>query len=243
MIELKNVCKTFYEKPVLKQINMKIEPGDFTIVVGGNGAGKSTLLNLIAGTLLGDTGQVIFENKNISQWPSYRRAINIARVFQDPMLGSASKLTVFENMVLAAKRGKPRRLCFPRRSRYQNKFSLELKKLNTGLEKHLDTKIGLLSGGQRQAVTLVMAAMLRPKLLLLDEHTAALDPRSAEKIMNLTAEVIEQNQLSAFMVTHNLEHALKFGNRLIMMEHGRVKLDLCAEQKNQLTLANLREHF
>ena len=248
MLEVKNIYKTFNpgtvnEKHALNGVSLKLKEGDFVTVIGSNGAGKSTLLNAIAGLWMIDSGSNCIDGNDITRLPDYKRARYIGRVFQDPMQGSAATMQIEENMALAARRGKKRTLrkgiCQSEREKYREM----LKKLNLGLEERLTSKVGLLSGGQRQALTLLMATMEKPRLLLLDEHTAALDPKTAAKVLELTEKLVNENHLTTFMVTHNMRDALKYGNRLIMMCDGKIIFDVEGEEKKKLEVKDLLEKF
>lgn len=248
MLEVKNIYKTFNpgtvnEKHALNGVSLKLKEGDFVTVIGSNGAGKSTLLNAIAGLWMIDSGSICIDGNDITRLPDYKRARYIGRVFQDPMQGSAATMQIEENMALAARRGKKRTLrkgiCQSEREKYREM----LKELNLGLEERLTSKVGLLSGGQRQALTLLMATMEKPRLLLLDEHTAALDPKTAAKVLELTQKLVNENHLTTFMVTHNMRDALKYGNRLIMMCDGKIIFDVEGEEKKKLEVKDLLEKF
>ena len=248
MLEVKNIYKTFNpgtvnEKHALNGVSLKLKEGDFVTVIGSNGAGKSTLLNAIAGLWMIDSGSICIDGNDITRVPDYKRARYIGRVFQDPMQGSAATMQIEENMALAARRGKKRTLrkgiCQSEREKYREM----LKELNLGLEERLTSKVGLLSGGQRQALTLLMATMEKPRLLLLDEHTAALDPKTAAKVLELTEKLVNENHLTTFMVTHNMRDALKYGNRLIMMCDGKIIFDVEGEEKKKLEVKDLLEKF
>ena len=248
MLEIRNVHKTFNpgtinEKHALNGVSLKLKEGDFVTVIGSNGAGKSTLLNAIAGLWMIDSGSICIDGNDITRLPDYKRARYIGRVFQDPMQGSAATMQIEENMALAARRGKKRTLrkgiCQSEREKYREM----LKELNLGLEERLTSKVGLLSGGQRQALTLLMATMEKPRLLLLDEHTAALDPKTAAKVLELTEKLVNENHLTTFMVTHNMRDALKYGNRLIMMCDGKIIFDVEGEEKKKLEVKDLLEKF
>ncbi len=248
MLEIRNLVKIFNEgtvneKVALNGINLSLDEGDFVTVIGGNGAGKSTMLNAIAGTFFADEGEILIDGVDITHLPEHKRAKFLGRVFQDPMMGTAADMWIEENMALALRRGKNRGLGWSikrgERQRYKELLSL----LDLGLEDRLSTKAGLLSGGQRQALTLLMATMQKPKLLLLDEHTAALDPKTAEKVLNITDKLISENGLTAVMVTHNMRDAIAHGNRLIMMNQGQIVLDVSGEEKRKLTVEALLEKF
>ncbi|WP_022820303.1 ABC transporter ATP-binding protein [Fusobacterium russii] len=245
-IELKNINKTFHSETdeayhALKNINLTIKSGDFITIVGGNGAGKSTLLNAIAGTLTIDSGSIIINNKDITKTKEYERAAFISRVFQNPLDGTAPRMTVAENMSLALRRGKKRNLSSGIKKEELQFFEENLKSLNLGLENRLNTEIGLLSGGQRQAISLLMATMKNPELVLLDEHTAALDPKTQKNIMKLTEKKIKEKKLTAFMITHNLQDALEYGNRLIVMHYGEIVKDISNDEKKSMTIQKLYE--
>ena len=248
MLEIKNIRKTFNpgsinEKVALGGVSLKLNDGDFVTVIGGNGAGKSTLLNAIAGTWLVDEGSIFVDGEDITKLSEVKRAKFLGRVFQDPMMGTAGNMQIEENMALAARRGRKRGLAWQISPSEREAFKKELKKLNLGLEDRLTTKAGLLSGGQRQALTLLMATLQKPKLLLLDEHTAALDPKTAKTVLDLTVELVEENHLTTFMVTHNMKDALRLGNRLIMMNEGKIILDASGEEKKKLEVKDLLELF
>ena len=245
---LKNVSKTFNpgtitEKKALVDINLTIEDGDFITVIGGNGAGKSTLLNLIAGVHQCDGGTIFLDGMNMTGMKEHLRARYLSRVFQDPMMGTAANMEIEENLAMAFRRGKKRGLGWginpDERGIYKEKLAL----LGLGLENRMHSKVGLLSGGQRQAITLLMATLQKPSLLLLDEHTAALDPKTARKVLELTETFIQQDKLTAFMVTHNMRDAIHFGNRLIMMSEGHVVYDVRGEEKKALQVADLLKKF
>ncbi len=248
MLEIKNVYKTFNagtvnKKCALDGINLTLNDGDFVTVIGGNGAGKSTLLNMIAGVYPVDCGSIIIDGSDVTKLPEYKRAKFLGRVFQDPMMGTASEMWIEENMALASRRGQRRGLKWAIGKHERAQFKEMLSELELGLEDRLSTKVGLLSGGQRQALTLLMAVMKKPKLLLLDEHTAALDPKTAAKVLALSDKFIEEEHLTAMMVTHNMKDAIAHGNRLIMMNNGRIILDVSGEEKKKLTVEYLLEAF
>lgn len=248
MLELKNISKTFNpgtinEKQALDKISLTLKDGDFVTVIGGNGAGKSTMLNAIAGVWPVDTGSIVIDGKNVTGLPDYKRAGLIGRVFQDPMTGTAATMQIDENMALAARRGKRRGLGWGVTNEERGRYREMLKTLNLGLEYRLTAKVGLLSGGQRQALTLLMATMQKPKLLLLDEHTAALDPKTAEKVLDATDRIVNRDHLTTLMVTHNMKDAIAHGNRLIMMNEGHIILDIGGEEKKNLTVENLLHQF
>ena len=248
MLDLINVKKTFNpktvnEKVALAGVNLHLNDGDFVTVIGGNGAGKSTTLNAIAGVWPIDEGQIIIDGMDITSLSEHRRAAWLGRVFQDPMTGTAATMQIEENLALAARRGEKRTLRAGITRAEREEYREKLKTLGLGLEDRMTSKVGLLSGGQRQALTLLMATLKKPKLLLLDEHTAALDPRTAEKVLTLSKQIIEENNLMTMMVTHNMRDAIAYGNRLIMMHEGRVILDIAGEEKKKLTVENLLEQF
>ena len=248
MLEIKNVSKTFNpgtitEKRALHNVNLKIENGDFVTVIGGNGAGKSTLLNLIAGVHFTDSGSITLDGVDMTRMPEFKRAKYLGRVFQDPMMGTAGNMEIEENLAMAYRRGKKRTLSWGIKKSEKAGYVEALKLLDLGLENRMHSKVGLLSGGQRQALTLLMATLQKPKLLLLDEHTAALDPKTAKKVLELTEEFIKKDKLTAFMVTHNMNDAIRYGNRLIMMKEGNVVYDVRGEEKKNLTVKDLLEKF
>ncbi|MDL2276929.1 ATP-binding cassette domain-containing protein, partial [Breznakia sp. OttesenSCG-928-G09] len=227
MLKIKGVSKTFNagtvnEKKALNQIDLELNEGDFVTVIGGNGAGKSTVLNMIAGVYPIDCGYIYLDQENISLYPEYERSKLIGRVFQDPMMGTAADMAIQENLAMANRRGFKRGLKWGIKPSEKEMFRERLKKLELGLEDRLTSKVGLLSGGQRQALTLLMATLQKPKLLLLDEHTAALDPKTAKKVLQITKEIVEEDQLTTLMVTHNMKDAIAYGNRLIMFHEGNI---------------------
>ncbi len=248
MLELQNVRKKFNprtvnEKVALDGIDLRLADGDFVTVIGGNGAGKSTMLNAIAGTWPIDSGRIAIDGEDITHLPEYRRAALLGRVFQDPMTGTAATMQIEENLALAARRGQRRTLNVGITRQEREAYREKLKKLGLGLEDRMTAKVGLLSGGQRQALTLLMATLKKPKLLLLDEHTAALDPRTAAKVLELSEQIVTENRLMTLMVTHNMRDAIRYGNRLIMMNEGRVILDIAGEEKKRLTVEMLMDAF
>ncbi len=248
MLEIKGVYKTFNwgtvnEKKALQDLNLTLNDGDFVTVIGGNGAGKSTMLNMIAGVYPVDAGTISVDNINVTRLKEYKRAKYLGRVFQDPMMGTAADMWIEENMALASRRGRTRTLSWAVTNKEREEFRKLLEELELGLENRLSTKVGLLSGGQRQALTLLMATMKRPKLLLLDEHTAALDPKTAAKVLELTDKLIREDGLTALMITHNMRDAIHYGNRLIMMNEGRIILDVSGEEKKKLTVDDLLAAF
>ncbi|MDR1785463.1 MAG: ATP-binding cassette domain-containing protein [Spirochaetaceae bacterium] len=248
MIKLVNVSKTFNpgtitEKRAVKRTNLELREGDFVTVIGGNGAGKSTLLNLIAGVYEADTGSIILDGLDVTRKKEHERAAFLGRVFQDPMMGTAASMEIEENLALAFRRGKKRGLRWGVTRQEREMYVKRLATLDLGLETRLHSKTGLLSGGQRQALTLLMATLQKPRLLLLDEHTAALDPKTAAKVLDLTESLIGGEGLTAFMVTHNMRHAIRYGNRLIMMTDGRIIYDVCGEEKRSLEVNDLLKKF
>lgn len=247
MIELINVKKSFGDgtdrKTVLNGVNLKLEKGDFVTVIGGNGAGKSTLLNAIGGSIFVDEGKIIIGGKDITRTPEHKRAAFLGRVFQDPLNGTAADMQIIENLALAKRRRKRKTLRWCIGKNETEEYKALLKEFDLGLEERLTQKVGTLSGGQRQAITLLMASLSSSELLLLDEHTAALDPKTAEKVLRLTNEIIARENLTALMITHNMTDALKCGNRLIMMDGGRVVYDVRGEEKLKLTVNDLIEKF
>ncbi len=248
MLEIRNIHKTFNEgtineKKVFEGLSLTLEDGDFVTVIGGNGAGKSTMLNIVAGAYPVDEGNIIIDGNDVTRLPEYKRAKFIGRVFQDPRMGTASDMWVEENMSVADSRGHSRGVRWAITSKDRERYKEQLKLLDLGLEDRLTTKMGLLSGGQRQAITLLMAAMKKPKLLLLDEHTAALDPKTAAKVLEITDKLIKENNLTALMVTHNMRDAIAHGNRIIMMNAGKIVLDIKGEEKKKLTVEALLAQF
>ena len=248
MLTITNVSKTFHkgtvnEKVALRDINITFETGDYVTVIGGNGAGKSTLLNLIAGTYPADGGSILLDGVELTRLPEHRRASMLGRVFQDPMMGTAAGMGIEENLAMAYRRGRRRGLGWGISQAERAKYREALGALDLGLEGRLSTKVGLLSGGQRQALTLMMATINPPMLLLLDEHTAALDPGAAEKILSLTTSIVEENGLTCLMVTHNMQSALELGSRTIMMDAGRVVMDVSGAEREVLEVADLLLRF
>lgn len=248
MLELKNIYKTFNagtvnEKQALKGINLTLEDGDFVTVIGGNGAGKSTMLNAIAGVWPVDEGQIIIDGKDVTNLPEHKRAAFLGRVFQDPMNGTAATMGIEENLALALRRGQSRTLRAGIKSSEREVYKRLLSTLGLGLEDRLTSKVGLLSGGQRQALTLLMATLKKPKLLLLDEHTAALDPKTAAKVLETTEMIVNRDHLTTLMITHNMKDAITHGNRLIMMMEGKIILDIRGEEKKKLTVEDLLHKF
>ena len=248
MLELVNIHKTFNlgtinEKKALDGVNLRLDEGDFVTVIGCNGACKSTVLNAIAGVWPIDTGNIIIDGQDVTGLPEHKRAAFLGRVFQDPMNGTTATMEIEENLALAARRGKRRGLSWGITKKEKEEYKELLKMLDLGLEDRMTSKVGLLSGGQRQALTLLMATLKKPKLLLLDEHTAALDPKTAAKVLALSDKMIEENNLTAMMVTHNMRDAIVHGNRLIMMNEGKVILDIKGEEKKKLTVEDLLHKF
>lgn len=248
MLEVSHVYKTFNpgqitERRALTDISLRLAPGDFVTVIGGNGAGKSTLLNLIAGVHPCDSGKIILDGADITNQKEHKRAAFLGRVFQDPMMGTASAMQIEENLAMAYRRGKRRGLGWGITQKERAEYREKLKLLDLGLEDRMQTKVGLLSGGQRQALTLLMATLQKPKLLLLDEHTAALDPKTAKKVLDLTEHFVTKDSLTTFMVTHNMKDAIRYGNRLIMMLDGRIVYEASGEEKKNLRVQDLLEKF
>ena len=248
MLDIINVEKTFNpgtvnEKKALNGINLHLDEGDFVTVIGGNGAGKSTMLNMIAGVYPVDCGNIIVDGVDVTRLPEHKRAKYLGRVFQDPMTGTAADMQIEENLALAARRGARRTLRAGVTSKERKEYKELLKILDLGLEERLTAKVGLLSGGQRQALTLLMATLKKPKLLLLDEHTAALDPKTAKKVLDITEEIVAKDNLMTIMITHNMADAIRVGNRLIMMHEGRIVVDVKGEEKKKLTIEQLLQMF
>lgn len=248
MLELKDIRKTFNagtvnEKQALRGVSLTLEDGDFCTVIGGNGAGKSTMLNAVAGAWMVDSGTISIGGVDVTRLPEYKRAPYIGRVFQDPMLGTAPTMQILENLALAARRGQRRGLGWGVTREEKSEYQEMLRNLDLGLEDRLTSKVGLLSGGQRQALTLLMASLKKPKLLLLDEHTAALDPKTAAKVLDLSDRIVAESHLTTMMVTHNMKDAIAHGNRLIMMYDGRIVIDVSGEEKKKLTVPQLLELF
>lgn len=235
---------TINENQVFKNLNLTVEDGDFVTIIGGNGAGKSTMLNCIAGSINVDGGKIILNDKDITKMPEVKRAKYIGHVFQDPMMGTAPSMMIEENLALAYRRGSTHTLKWgiPKGEELEL-YKKELAKLGLGLEERLENKVGLLSGGQRQAVTLLMATIRKPELLLLDEHTAALDPKTAARVLKISDKIVKENNLTTLMVTHNMQNAIDYGNRLIMMHEGKVVFDVRGEEKKKLTVSELLEKF
>ncbi len=248
MLEIKEIWKTFNagtvnEKQALRGVSLTLNDGDFCTVIGGNGAGKSTMLNAVAGTFPVDAGTISIGGTDVTRLPEFKRAKFIGRVFQDPMMGTAPTMQIVENLALAARRGQSRGLKWGITKAEKEQYQEMLHGLDLGLEDRLTSKVGLLSGGQRQALTLLMASLQKPKLLLLDEHTAALDPKTAAKVLELSDRIVEENHLTTMMVTHNMKDAIAHGNRLIMMYDGHIVIDVSGEEKKKLTVPQLLELF
>ena len=248
MLDLQHISKTFNPgtvnaKTALRDLSLALHEGDFVTVIGGNGAGKSTMLNAVAGSFSVDSGRILIDGTDVTHLPEHKRAAFIGRVFQDPMMGTAPTMQIEENLALAARRGQRRGLKWGVTNAEREEYHEKLKMLGLGLEDRMTAKVGLLSGGQRQALTLLMASLKRPKLLLLDEHTAALDPTTAAKVLELSDKIVEENGLTAMMITHNMTDAIRHGNRLIMMNEGRIILDIAGEEKKKLTKRDLLERF
>lgn len=248
MLDINNIYKTFNpgtvnEKRALNGVNLHLDEGDFVTVIGSNGAGKSTVLNAIAGVWSVDSGSIVIDGQDVTGLPEHKRAKYLGRVFQDPMTGTAATMQIQENLALAKRRGARRTLRSGITKTEQEEYRELLKTLDLGLEDRMTARVGLLSGGQRQALTLLMATLQKPKLLLLDEHTAALDPKTAEKVLNTTDTIINEHHLTAFMVTHNMKDAIAHGNRLIMMNEGKIIFDVAGEEKKRLTMRDLLDKF
>ena len=248
MLDITNVEKTFNpgtinEKKALNGINLHLDEGDFVTVIGGNGAGKSTMLNMVAGVYPVDCGSIVIDGVDVTKLPEYKRAKYLGRVFQDPMTGTAADMQIEENLALAARRGQKRTLRAGITAKERKEYKELLKILDLGLENRMTAKVGLLSGGQRQALTLLMATLKKPKLLLLDEHTAALDPKTAKKVLDITETVVAKDNLATIMITHNMADAIRVGNRLIMMHEGRIVVDVKGEEKKNLTIEQLLQLF
>jgi len=248
MLTLKNITKVFNqgtqdEKRALDDFSLEVVEGDFITIIGSNGAGKTTLLNVIAGTEKPDEGQLIVDGQDVTKWPDFQMAKYISRVFQSPTMGTAGEMTIEENLCMAELRGKKRGLKWGVTKNRRSSYREVLKVLDLGLEDRLKQSVGLLSGGQRQSLTLLMTTLAMPKVLLLDEHTAALDPRTATKVMDLTDSMVRENRLTSLMVTHNMSQALKYGNRMVMLHQGKVQLDIKGEEKKKLTVAEIVAKF
>ena len=248
MLKIENVRKVFNagtvnEKVALNELNLHLKPGDFVTVIGGNGAGKSTMLNSVAGVFPVDEGSILIDGVDVTHLPEFKRAKYIGRVFQDPMMGTAATMQIEENLALAARRGRPRTLRSGITKQEREEYMEQLKILDLGLEDRMTSKVGLLCGGQRQALTLLMATLQQPKLLLLDEHTAALDPKTAAKVLDATERIVKKNNLTTLMITHNMRDAIAYGNRLIMMYDGHIVVDVSGEEKKKLTVEQLLKLF
>ena len=248
MLEIKDIYKTFNagtinERKALQGVSLKLEDGDFVTVIGGNGAGKSTMLNAVAGVWPVDSGSIIIDDVDVTGMPEHKRAKFLGRVFQDPMNGTAATMQIDENLAMAYRRGKRRTLRWGIKKEEKEKYYEMLKQFDLGLEDRMTSKVGLLSGGQRQALTLLMATLQRPHLLLLDEHTAALDPKTAAKVLELSQKIIAEENLTAMMVTHNMRDAITYGNRLVMMNERRIVIDIKGEDKKKLTVEDLLQKF
>ena len=248
MLNIENIFKTFNpgtvnEKKALQGVSLHLKPGDFVTVIGGNGAGKSTLMNSVSGAYEVDEGKIFIDGVDVTALPEHKRAKYIGRVFQDPMMGTAANMWIEENLALAARRGKPRTLRSGITKAEREEYKEQLKILDLGLENRMTSKVGLLSGGQRQALTLLMATLQKPKLLLLDEHTAALDPKTAAKVLEVTQRIVEKDNLTTLMITHNMRDAIAYGNRLIMMYDGKIVVDVSGEEKKHLTVEQLLNLF
>lgn len=250
MLEIKNITKIFNkdegvenQKIALDNVSLFIEDGEFVSVIGGNGSGKSTLMNIISGVYKPDEGSIIIDGNDVTNLSENKRAEYLGRVFQDPLMGTCANMSILENMEIASRRGDKPKLKWGFKKTNETLFKEELQKLNLNLENRLGQKVGLLSGGQRQAVTLLMATLRKPKVLLLDEHTAALDPKTAKKVLDLTEKIVTENKITTFMITHNMRDALKYGNRIIMLNEGKIVLDCKNEEKEKLTIEDLLEKF
>ncbi|MGT2800641.1 ABC transporter ATP-binding protein [Streptococcus marmotae] len=248
ILSIQDIHKTFEagtinENHVLRGMNLDVKEGDFISIIGGNGAGKSTLMNSLAGALTVDSGDILLDGKSIKHIPAAKRARDISRVFQDPKMGTASRLTIEENMAVAYRRGLSRGLSWGVKDSERKIFKEALKELDLGLENRMKVDTQFLSGGQRQALTLLMASLVKPKVLLLDEHTAALDPKTSEMVMKLTKKIVEKDRLTALMITHNMENAIEYGNRLVMLHQGRIVVDVQGEEKANLTVQDLMDLF
>jgi putative tryptophan/tyrosine transport system ATP-binding protein len=248
MLSVQNISKTFNkgtvnQNNVYKGLSVGVEEGDFITIIGSNGAGKSTLLNVISGVIPLDSGKIFLDDKDITKYPEYKRTRDISRVFQNPSMGVAPSMTILENMSMAYNKGRVYGLGRGVNKKNTDYFKEQLSKLELGLENKMNEKVGLLSGGQRQSLSLIMATMLHPKLLLLDEHTAALDPKTSAKIIKITNELVMENNITTMMVTHDLNHVTTLGNRVIMMHAGEIILDIRGKQKSELTIEKLLDHF
>ena len=250
MLKLTNITKTFDLtgnasdiRIALDNVSLEISDGEFVTIIGGNGSGKSTLMNIISGALLSDTGSIEIDNNDVTNLSEHKRAKFLGRVFQDPNMGTAGNMSILENMELAFRRDKPKTLKWGFKKEHFNIFLDSLARLNLGLENRLEQKVRLLSGGQRQALTLLMATLNKPKILLLDEHTAALDPKTAKKVLTLTNDIVTKEKMTTIMITHNMRDAIRYGNRLIMMYNGKIIFDVKGEEKSKLTVEELLDKF
>ena len=248
MVTIEKVSKTFNpgtvdEKTAIRHLDLKVRAGEFVTVIGSNGAGKSTLLNLIAGTIFPDAGRIFIDRREVTHWAEHRRAGLVSRVFQNPVMGTAASMTIEENLAMAELRGNRRGLGWGVARKARDRYREALQRLELGLEDRLGERVGLLSGGQRQCLTLLMATLKLPRLLLLDEHTASLDPKTAEKVMDLTERLVRHNGLATIMITHNMNQAIQSGNRMIMLHEGAVRLDLKGEEKSRLTVEAVVRRF
>ena len=248
MLDINHIAKTFNpglitEKRALADVDLHLAEGDFVTMIGGNGAGKSTTLNAVAGTFMVDRGSIVIDGVDVTHLPEYKRAKYLGRVFQDPMNGTAATMNIEENLALAYRRGQGRTLRWGITAKERDEYREKLATLGLGLENRMSSKVGLLSGGQRQAVTLLMATLKKPKLLLLDEHTAALDPKTAAKVLEISNKIVQENHLTTLMITHNMRDAIRYGNRLIMMNEGHVIYDVRGEEKTKLEVSDLLQRF
>ena len=250
MLEIKDLTMVFNKeqsvenhKIALNHVYLKVEEGDFITVIGGNGSGKSTLMNMISGVYTPDGGSIVLDGLDITHLTEERRAISLGRVFQDPLMGTCGNMSILENLEIASRRGEKPNLKWGFSKEKLPKYKELLHSLDLGLENRLNQKVGLLSGGQRQAVTLIMATLKQPKLLLLDEHTAALDPKTARKVLELTDKIVNENKITTIMITHNMRDAIKYGNRLLMLNNGKIVLDIKGEEKKNLTIEQLLKYF
>ena len=248
MLDINHIAKTFNpglitEKRALADVDLHLAEGDFVTMIGGNGAGKSTTLNAVAGTFMVDRGSIVIDGVDVTHLPEYKRAKYLGRVFQDPMNGTAATMNIEENLALAYRRGQGRTLRWGITAKERDEYREKLATLGLGLEDRMSSKVGLLSGGQRQALTLLMATLQKPKLLLLDEHTAALDPQTAQRVMDITDRLVRENHLTTLMITHNMRDAIHYGNRLLMLHNGRIVLDISGEEKARLTVPDLLALF
>lgn len=250
MLEIKDLTMVFNKeqsvenhKIALNHVDLKVEEGDFITVIGGNGSGKSTLMNMISGVFFPDGGSIILDGLDITHLSEEKRAVSLGRVFQDPLMGTCGNMSILENLEIASRRGEKPNLKWGFSKEKLPKYKKLLHSLDLGLENRLNQKVGLLSGGQRQAVTLIMATLKQPKLLLLDEHTAALDPKTARKVLELTDKIVNENKITTIMITHNMRDAIKYGNRLLMLNEGKIILDIKGEEKKNLTIEQLLKYF